>query len=350
VGSSHNDILDATNYETAIQINGSGGNDFIYGTSGDDTLSGDHGINYLYGNGGSDTATDRSTTSIIANLNSNQLITTVGTSYLYSIENLRGNIGNDSLTGNANNNILDGQAGNDSLVGGAGDDRLFTGTGADTLEGGAGNDYLVATSNTYENNGTRIVKELTGGEGADTFVLNAIGRQETSFTFEFNQQQLADWINNITLPNEDIEYARLATNLVFDGLGAAAGLASGGLGFGLSFLTSAISTGINFGFDRAQIEAQLDTAAELVETTDPASWIDANITTFAREEIIIKDFEIGVDRLTLPLLSEELQEAGYRYVIDDAFELSSPGSVGIFINTPDNQERRLATIERPDNY
>jgi Ca2+-binding RTX toxin-like protein len=59
-----------------------------------------------------------------------------------------------------------GGVGNDEFYGGGGDDSIWGGNGSDYLDGGAGNDIL---------NGKGVsvgeIDGLTGGAGADTFVL-----------------------------------------------------------------------------------------------------------------------------------------------------------------------------------
>jgi Tol biopolymer transport system component len=77
----------------------------------------------------------------------------------------KGLAGNDKVVGNIGNDFLHGGAGNDSLLGGAGNDSLVGGIGRDTLLGGDGNDILNGKS--Y----WRAIDILTGGSGADTFVL-----------------------------------------------------------------------------------------------------------------------------------------------------------------------------------
>jgi len=67
---------------------------------------------------------------------------------------IKGTDGNDELTGTS---------ANEHIIGGAGDDTLRGGGGHDLLEGGAGNDRIELTSGTV----------AVGGEGADTFVIQA---------------------------------------------------------------------------------------------------------------------------------------------------------------------------------
>jgi Tol biopolymer transport system component len=75
--------------------------------------------------------------------------------------------GNDTLAGNLGNDFLRGGAGNDSLLGSQSNDSLVGGVGNDTLLGGDGND-LVDGSGYW-----RDLDILSGGNGADTFVLGS---------------------------------------------------------------------------------------------------------------------------------------------------------------------------------
>ena len=79
-----------------------------------------------------------------------------------TIENAIGGFGHDSLIGNGANNNLSGRAGDDRLTGSAGDDILF---------GGAGNDILNGSNPHVYNSGSGEYDRLTGGIGADVFVL-----------------------------------------------------------------------------------------------------------------------------------------------------------------------------------
>lgn len=67
------------------------------------------------------------------------------------------------IRGTDGDDVLTGTSANEHIVGGAGDDTLRGGGGHDLLEGGAGNDRIELTSGTV----------AVGGEGADTFVIQA---------------------------------------------------------------------------------------------------------------------------------------------------------------------------------
>ncbi|GAB58547.1 hypothetical protein RNAN_1520 [Rheinheimera nanhaiensis E407-8] len=95
----------------AIAMQGTEGNDTLYGYATDDVLQGGAGDDMLYGQDG-----------------------------------------DDELQGGAGNDELHGGKGKDLLFGGDGNDRLYGGDSDDVLNGGAGNDWL------------------EGGSGVDTYV------------------------------------------------------------------------------------------------------------------------------------------------------------------------------------
>ena len=78
------------------------------------------------------------------------------------IENATGGWGEDILIANEKNNSLQGRSGNDTLIGAM---------GQDTLIGGYGNDILVGSDPSLSNSGLNEYDRLTGGLGADLFVL-----------------------------------------------------------------------------------------------------------------------------------------------------------------------------------
>ena len=79
----------------------------------------------------------------------------------------QGLAGNDTILGGDYNDNIYGGAGNDTLLGYGGNDLLVGGLGSDSLNGGAGNDILRGFSWGYN----REIDSLTGGTGADTFML-----------------------------------------------------------------------------------------------------------------------------------------------------------------------------------
>lgn len=83
-------------------------------------------------------------------------------------DTLGGGDGNDYIDGWTGDDLMYGDGHNDTLLGYNGDDTGYGGTGTDSLNGENGDDYLdggAYSYNSYE------YDTLTGGGGADTFVL-----------------------------------------------------------------------------------------------------------------------------------------------------------------------------------
>ena len=128
-----------------------GGQDWMIGSEGVDTLSGGGGNDRIYGRGGVDTLAG-------------------GT----GDDNLYGGGGADTLRGGADNDLLEGGAGDDTLLdGGAGNDELRGGGGADTLDGGVGADF---TNYADAGEGVRVNLALTTAQtdfdGTEGFTAN----------------------------------------------------------------------------------------------------------------------------------------------------------------------------------
>ena len=92
-------------------VDGSSGNDTIYGTDAEENMNGRGGNDKIYAGGGNDT--------------------------------VLGGDGDDYLYGEDGDDILQGESGNDYLIGGDGDDILTGGTGNDYLAGGNGADLYL---------------------------------------------------------------------------------------------------------------------------------------------------------------------------------------------------------------
>lgn len=92
--------------------------------------------------------------------------------------------GNDVVWSGAGDDIVSGNEGNDQLYGEAGNDTLVGGEGGDTLSGGAGNDTLIS------NGGTDF---FFGGTGDDTFNVNRGGGTDyVMYTAADNNNQHTD--------------------------------------------------------------------------------------------------------------------------------------------------------------
>jgi Ca2+-binding RTX toxin-like protein len=136
-GTSGNDAYDYADNDSWLAY-GYGGNDFLKGLSGSVTL---------YGGSGDDTLLGSTATDAVSGVDAY----------------LSGGTGNDYLAGSLDNDTLIGGQGNDALFGRLGNDRLY---------GGAGNDILVGDFLMLEDPSTDY-DTLTGGAGADTFILGA---------------------------------------------------------------------------------------------------------------------------------------------------------------------------------
>jgi hypothetical protein len=205
---------------------------------------------------------------------------------------------------------------NDYLEGGNGNDFLIDHRGSDTLLGSAGSDTLYVTANT---DGAR--KSLSGGTGADRFLVDIKG--DVTLGLNFEARRLADFINDITLPDQNLKYGQLATNLVLGGLSAAGTFATGGAGFAFGWLTSALGTAAGFGFDTAQVDAQKKAADDMVKEYGNSDW--GTITQTNRDLVTIEDFVIGEDTIVLPSIAEN---SSYQY---QAVLGTSGGVGGTFI-------------------
>jgi VCBS repeat-containing protein len=126
-------FADGTTWDVAtvksMVLQGTPGNDMLYGFTSDDALSGGNGNDGLRGGDGNDTLDGGDGRDNLSGDNGDDLLYGGGQD-----DTLHGGNGNDQLFGGKNN---------DSLWGDAGDDVMDGGPGADTLSGGAGADtYL----------------------------------------------------------------------------------------------------------------------------------------------------------------------------------------------------------------
>ncbi|QND88019.1 Enterohemolysin EhxA [Chromobacterium vaccinii] len=113
----------------AVTVNGTDGNDTLYGYQGNDLLEGQGGNDLLSGGDGDDSLFGGS-----------------------GNDTLSGGNGNDLLEGGDGFDVLNGDVGNDTLRGGIGNDTLTGGTGADLIEGGDGDDVIYGGDTAYNGN------------------------------------------------------------------------------------------------------------------------------------------------------------------------------------------------------
>src|SRR5262245_62011279 len=163
------------------KIDGTSGNDTLYGTSsadsitgllGNDSLKGFGGADRLNGGAGIDTVFyDDSTVGVGVNLASGlRFGGSAEGGTLFDNENVFGSNHNDTLIGNEARNELNGLSGNDVLKGAGGSDRLSGGDGDDTLKGGGGADALNGGAGLdtadYGASGTGVVVSLITNSAA----------------------------------------------------------------------------------------------------------------------------------------------------------------------------------------
>ena len=159
---------------------------YIYGDSGDNTLSGTDlpetldggaGNDFLFGGGGSDRVFGRD--------GDDYIVDNLGNDSLF------GGNGNDTLSGRDGNDYISGDDGNDKISGNNGDDYLRGSYGNDSLEGFSGDDTIVGGSEDdlirgdYTLFGVAGNDSLIGGLGADTIDSSDIF-WEGKDTFRYN--------------------------------------------------------------------------------------------------------------------------------------------------------------------
>ena len=384
IGGSGNDTLsgDAGN----DFLDGGVGNDKLHGGDGDDTFLGGDGDDTLWGDAGQDTI-DYSNASESININElyDGVVISDGYGYqdtLHGIDNIIGSRFNDTIAGDDNwNNELRGGDGNDILKGFGKDDTLVGGQGNDTLDGGDGLDIVIydgkasdydITSNNITNWTVKDTNLSDGDEGTDTItnieqivfagdktrIAHGISRStvnavagvhhteagtshsisggnakatnfiidiegSTGLALDFDTTKLANFINDISLPDQDIEESRLAVNLVLD---AAAGGASAVPVFGAAFATAFAmeQTMINYFLDLSQVDAQKQAAKDAVQNPNYNTSAWGTITPKYRDKVIVEDFQIGVDNLLLPSVST-VSNVGY------AIKPGTDGENGVWI-------------------
>ncbi|MBD2664248.1 hypothetical protein B6N60_01211 [Richelia sinica FACHB-800] len=147
-------------------LRGNSGKNILRGGNGHDTLNGGKGADTLHGGSGNDVYYVDNLLDVVKENNGAGIDTVYSSALNFTlaenVENLRltGN-GNISGTGNELNNAIAGNRGNNTLIGGIGYDQII---------GGAGNDLIIGTTvDTVQD-----IDILTGGLGADTFVLGSI--------------------------------------------------------------------------------------------------------------------------------------------------------------------------------
>ncbi len=139
-------------------INGTSGDDELFGTSGDDAIQGNDGNDTLWGFAGND--------DIQAGDGNDTVFGGDGE------DNIQAGSGDDTVDAGDGNDVIDGGDGNDSIEGGGGDDEIDSGNGADTVFGGAGDDKIKAGNEDDIVSGGEGDDELDGGNDFDIAVFS----------------------------------------------------------------------------------------------------------------------------------------------------------------------------------
>lgn len=159
-------------------VDGQAGNDKLEGNLGNDFLRGRSGNDLINGMDGIDTVGyEYSPSAVNANLGTSHVTGGEGSDTVLSIENARGSKFNDiivggasvnDLRGNNGNDTVKGAGGNDVIRGGSGGDIITGGTGNDNMLGEAGNDRLSGEAGNDRHNGGTGFDRCTGGTGFDS--------------------------------------------------------------------------------------------------------------------------------------------------------------------------------------
>ncbi|MEW6740894.1 MAG: calcium-binding protein [Nitrospirota bacterium] len=171
-GSEGDDIL--YGFSSSDVINGMAGNDRIYGREGDDILRGNAGDDKLFGEAGNDT--------------------------------LQGGEGDDTLYGHEGDDIINGGAGNDQLYGGLGNDTYI-------FSRGSGQDTIIDTDTTAGNTDTILIADdilpadILTQRRFDDLVLSINGTADCLI--------VKDWFLNDTNTNQ-VERIQFADGTIWD--------------------------------------------------------------------------------------------------------------------------------------
>jgi len=151
---------------------GTDGNDLIFGTPLDDTLSGGAGDDTLFGIDGNDVLAGGIDNDSIEGGNGNDSISgSDGNDVInggLGADNIGGGLGTDTIDGGDGDDIIGGGFGADSISGGAGNDVVAGGADNDTLDGGDGNDSMSGSFGNDLISGGDGDDAIGGGTGQDT--------------------------------------------------------------------------------------------------------------------------------------------------------------------------------------
>lgn len=187
-----------TSGQDVIRLNGSAGDNLIFGTSQSDEIDGGAGrdtVSFAKA-GGAVTVALAGTTTVVA------LVAGGNADILRNVEHLIGSAGADRLTGDAIANRLTGGAGVDTISGGAGKDVLTGGAGKDRLTGGTGADSFVFAASGF---GCDTITDFTaGGAGHDVLRFDAAIFATRAAALAAASQSGADVVIHATQPTDSV--------------------------------------------------------------------------------------------------------------------------------------------------
>ncbi|MDO5046271.1 calcium-binding protein [Campylobacter sp.] len=153
------------------------GNDEIYGEDGDDTINGGYGNDALYGGDGDDNIDGGNGSDRIYGGAGDDIINGGSGS-----DEIDGDDGDDVINGGDGSDIIRGGNGNDTINGGAGKDRIYGAEGDNVIQAGDGDDTVWLDIATVNSKHRLFAKEIDGGAGVDTLVLNPKNDDFVDFT------------------------------------------------------------------------------------------------------------------------------------------------------------------------
>ena len=237
-GTSGNDWL--YGYSGDDTINGLGGDDYVYGDAGDDTLHGGDGEDWLYGQLGDDILDggdgfDRidfrgSTASVVVDFDTGTATgVAIGTDQLVNIERAIGSNFNDRLngsntlgdawesyTGGLGNDTINGAGGNDSVWYGRSNAAIHLDLSSGIVTGGSGTDQLLSIEAVI---GSNYADTLLGSEDNDWIYPDALGDNGAGTNFKIGGADTIDGkggIDTVKYTNTQDDDGFMPTGIVAD--------------------------------------------------------------------------------------------------------------------------------------
>lgn len=145
-----------------VTVEGTPGDDVLWGTDGHDVLSGGGGDDTLIGRGGMDILCGGDgDDKLKGGMETDVLVGGGGE------DKLLGNAGSDLILGGPDGDVVRGGAGHDVLLGGSGGDTVRGNAGRDTIDGQAGRDTLMGGRDRDDIDGGTGDDVVSGGKGDD---------------------------------------------------------------------------------------------------------------------------------------------------------------------------------------